>query len=278
MEPFFAVSPYNLLLFVVRLHYHVRTNHNSTEMSLLKSLFCRGSAGVIVALSAGACLASGGQTDLTLSTRFVPPPESATYFGFTLNHRLNDVFSFGVRYGSASRRTTTRNGLDFTSGGSDVEVMGFYSWPDHPNFHVGFGVASPNVPDRKKMAVGTFDVGYKRVICSNLTAFGSVKGLLASDAITMGTFGFELDQGEGKTLFGSFGLPLYGYNARSLVNGRGIRTGIATLGLRFDCLRDEKNLRLEIAVTNQLGPTTGLSMTPSLGGSFGLQILAGYKF
>ncbi|HVT13070.1 MAG TPA: hypothetical protein VHE55_12470 [Fimbriimonadaceae bacterium] len=238
-------------------------------MKHISRTLCLGMA--IVATSAWAQY----KGDLTLTGGRFARYESLDYGSAALTYRLTTNVRLALRMTSSKTAVFDGGGFSVAHGGKDREAMGYFSPSDHPDVEIGVGLAAPDTTDRNQQVQATFDLGWKRTARHIQLRFG-LRGVLTGSEIAMaslqalapvGPAGFSLDV-EG-------GVTTWGENARSSVNGKAISLPIGKLGIRFD---QNGPLHAEIALTNQLGATTGFGMTPTLGNRYGLSLSAGVRF
>jgi hypothetical protein len=238
-------------------------------------------AGGFLAMASAAGAQGLGLGTFETSSRFFSGPESGAYV--SAKGRLTLIKNLGFRYSAMSGavRTTTISGGTLRSGGSEIEggVEGVYSFvpgaeavTGKVGYYLGATVANMANFDGTALA---FDVHY---VTPGVPFKVGLKGLSGSD------MGIAMAYTEASVTYGTvsysafLGSPVRGNNTRSENTGaerRGVvwavQSGTAvSLGLY--------SVNVSAFVGNQLGLTTGGSITPALGGKVGFGFSAAVKF
>ena len=232
-----------------------------TPLACLAALLCVGAA------------SAQGKFDLTLSGGSFGHDE---YGGFSLGYQQMPSLRFVLRANSTPFHTFDGNGFSLTYGGKDLEGMAYYRAHGTAHEEIGVGVSVADTPARDRTAMGTFDLGWWTEDRQSRQLRIGFRGLVAPDSLAMFSLrGTTPIRGPDWVLVGEFGVTAWGANTLSTRDGRSINETIEKVGLQFN---PGDRLHFEADLTNQLGETTGYSMTPSLGNRFGFRLSVGVRF
>ncbi len=167
------------------------------------------------------------------------------------------------------------DGDEFTirHGGTEVEALATYAFEEE-HVELSLGVSAPHTEARKNamaswklMAFAPEDEGLK--------LYGDAYGVAGKDSISMVGGGALYRFSSGMMLDLSGAVCIMGNNTVNTSTGNNGRGGVYNVGLLFPI--GEKS-QLGVSLTNQLGWTTGMSATPSLGGRPGVGASLMVKF
>lgn len=210
-----------------------------------------------------------GEFAFRVGIRSLAGSERAGYGDFALDYGVGRGLEIALRGAAGtSRDYTLGNGGLLRNGGSDVELVARYARPvtfGGRVLRIGgqVGVAFPSTPAQSEPLL-TLGVLAETDLASGVSLFLNPKVIALRDNSVAG-FGV----GVSTRLYGGLRLvgevtPIFaGRNTRSIFDGRQRRITPFSLGLRY---RLASGLAIDAAYTNALGPTTGFSLTPGLGG------------
>lgn len=245
----------------------------------------------IAAAAAAAALASAGLSQglvggsAQADTRFFSGEESRTWISARYSQRLGDKFTLRLSGSSAAKKSTNITGGVLRTGGSDLEAGVETSYDLLPiaqglagKLHGYLGVARADMASFNGTALaysleyqfsaplGVADVraGLRGVSGDDLR-LAAVTGSLSSSA-GLGTF----------RVFAA--MPFMGDNTRDTSNGSQMRRAVWAVSYTQGFNAIVAGFEVGAFVGNQLGMTTGTSITPALGGKVGFGLTAKVKF
>jgi len=222
------------------------------------------------------CWADGDaqRYELSISGRSFPGYEVSEYYGLSLSYRGESGFGYVLRGGSAPVAHRQVGGNTVGTGGSDLEFMVYDVCDKYPAFRAGLGIAAPNTPSRNNFLEGTYDLSWT-AHPSSLSDFSlGAKGIYGGSTVDVAYAKAAIHE-SGITYFADAGVPIGGENTINPSTGNAASRWVADLGARIAL---GPAAWLQVAYSNTLGETTGLSITPTFGGSFGIAAAVGFKF
>ena len=162
-------------------------------------------------------------------------------------------------------------------GGRDLELLGTYKVSKILPLELSLGIDQPWTPARTDTALSyralaTLPTGKQAKWW--LTAYG----IAGADSIAMVGTGASLAVGHGLELMASGALPVQGNNSVSPSSGNRDRLGVYSVGLGVPSSFCRYQSLVEIAITNQVGWTTGMAATPTIGGFPGVRVSFEVRF
>ncbi len=197
------------------------------------------------------------------------------YGSASLSYRLNPHFRLVSRLTSSKFRMFDGGGFVIIDGGREFEEMGYFNFGDAPGVEVGIGASCPDTNDRGKQSILTYDIGWTRPSGRNKFRFG-LRGLATGS--NMGMLSVQATHplnNSWLSLDAFFGAMVWGENTRSTLSGKVQDIPIGRLGVLAE---PAGPFHAELAITNQLGMSTGFSMTPILGNRYGISLMVGVRF
>jgi hypothetical protein len=225
---------------------------------------------ILVAALVGLSAFSFGQSadigSVRVGLRSFGGNEGLEYLNLAAQGDLGAGFKAEVAGTFSQTSTFYGNGFKINHGGNDFEIRGIYA-PRQMPFELSLGLGLANTPERSEGVLtfrGAYDllpVGPNRLA---VEAYGVatpnplvVAGL--TDSFTSGALSYDV----------SAGLPVRGTNSVSTNTGDRNRVALYSVGAAYSLGRSST---LRLAITDQLGWTTGMMATPALGGQPGLEI------
>jgi len=203
--------------------------------------------------------------------------ESNDNFGFSFRSTVSPSLTWIVRGTESKVQTYTGSAFSIRHGGSEHEVMAVSRFAAWPKLEAGLGVSLPNTPERFNQAVLTYDLGWTESVLATTDVRLGLRGVLAPSPISVASLGATFRPGHSTlSLFGEIGFVVSGDNTRDLQSGESKRCAVGRFGV--ECAPGKGDLRYGVAVTNQTGVSTGMSLTPALGNRYGVVFSVGYRF
>lgn len=198
-------------------------------------------------LAAGVCQAQTGALKLTVELRTLSTSSSNPTYGSLQVENPR----FVARLTGSEKRTYSGNGFQLRHGGSDLEAA--YRIPRLEGIWE-VGIARPDTAERRNDIQGTLrlNAAISGWQVTPKAVFGE-GGMLAG--ITVGR---ELPLGENQVFLEATPIVV-GNNTRSITNGQARRTVLWSAGIRHKSVT--------LGVSNAVGLTTGMSLTPQLRGA-----------
>jgi hypothetical protein len=202
--------------------------------------------------------------ELTVGLTSLGKDEKNTYGNLRVTLFSSETSAWDVTATLSQKKTFVGSGFTIRYGGNDYEIRSMHKIAENTYFAVGFAVA--NTPAGKDRVAITFS-GSSR-------AFGTDKANLALvvkcaarfDSTQIGT-GARLNLSMDKLDFFAEGLWINGsQNTYNTVTGKAEIRPVYRVGIRPKL---SSAYRLELGLTNALGRTTGMSLTPGLGKGLG---------
>jgi len=191
--------------------------------------------------------------------------ERLTYVGLSAAESFQNQFRLQVAGVFSSTSTFTNSAGSIGHGGTDVEFLGTYMPPKIP-LDLSLGIGLPHTTDRGIVPALTYRASYRFVEgpqgSISIDSYGVAEPAPIVIVGLTGIYRFGH-----ASLSASAGLPTAGQNSVNVSNDQRNRVGLYNVGLGWTCA----NNTLTLAITNQLGWTTGMMATPALGGYPGIE-------
>jgi hypothetical protein len=219
------------------------------------------------AIVGGLCMKAGAQSSPSFGVdlRSFGNDERLTYLGVFASESFQNQFKLQVA-GNFSNTSIFKNSAGIIRhGGTDVEFLGTYTPPKCP-VDLSLGLGLPNTADRGIVPALTYRAAYKFLNCDkcslSLDSYGVAE---SSPLLIVGLTGtYRMDKTRFKV---SVGAPFDGNNSVSINYNSRNRVGLFSVGADWTYTNNVFGL----AITNQLGWTTGMMATPALGGYPGIE-------
>ncbi|HLK13307.1 MAG TPA: hypothetical protein VKT78_00755 [Fimbriimonadaceae bacterium] len=217
--------------------------------------------------------------DVSVSGVNFASDESNSYLSYALRYAVTPTLDAAFRGTDGKRQTLARVAFSINHGGDDRELFFAYRPTAWPKFDIGVGAAVPNTPERNNPLVGTFDAGWTESCRTDNSVRFGVKGIAARNPIaaltSRGTFALPNSSID---LIGDIAVPFTGNNTRSTSDGTAQRAILVGVGLQIGARNRDAGWHASVRLTNELGETTGMSLTPSLGSRYGFVVSVGVRF
>jgi hypothetical protein len=203
--------------------------------------------------------------------RFFGSKQDGVFADLRLDYGLVTGLAAALR-GTAGPRRVYGGGL-FTirHGGCDAELLLRYMPPGTQRCAVEIGVSLADTPAQKDL-FPTVQLLHARDLGSGLTLNLAPRAVFIEDNTLVGIGGgLALRLTDTGELVADATAIVHGDNTYSTSTGARARRAVWGVALRMMPSGGDRHRTIEIGVTNALGGTTGMSLTPGLGGS-----LAGY--
>lgn len=218
-----------------------------------------------------------GEYRIALRANFMVGHEDAFYGDVELLTGLSQGLAILARTSVADYHDFRRTGFVIEHGGSDIELMARYQVPMVQGLTVDAGVAFPHTPAQDEAfftAAAVYQVPSKVG-----DVYLGAKGVFREDSeIYALTAGAAIPAGKHLEVVGDVTVPIRGRNTLSTTTARGAEGALVGLGVRYAPNYRGLPLVYEFGLTNAVGRTTGFSLTPSLGESYGFYFGVGVKF
>ena len=217
--------------------------------------------------------------DLSVSGGTFASDESNSYLNYSLRYSLLSNLDVCFRGTDGKRQTLAGSNFTLAHGGDDRELM-FTCRPSRwPKLDAGVGAAVPNTPERRNPLVGTYDAGWTETGSTENSIRIGVRGIASSSPIVAltakGTFALPKCPID---FIGEIGVPFVGNNTRSTADGSAQRTVLGSVGFQVWQRNRDAGFHASLRLTNEVGETTGMSLTPSLGSRYGFVLSVGVRF
>lgn len=201
--------------------------------------------------------------------------EDVSYFSMMAQMGLGDGWGVMVRATTGSKKSFTLSDGDIRHGGTDIEVVGKYTFPQALDSSgsitsaVLVGVAFPQTPAQSGDAIPTLGLSGSAVVSDRVTLFLNPRAVFIKDNILYGLgIGAEVRLTNGLALIGDV-TPIRGDNTRRTDDGSTESKAVYGVALRVTPRPrpDGSGFSLDIGYANGTGVTTGFAMTPGLNNS-----------
>ncbi len=210
-----------------------------------------------------------GKTTFRTDIRWFGSRESAPYGSMELGYGLYERVALLVRVGGSDWYTDRYPGGVIRRGGYDYELAAMCSPKSWGDIGIMLGVSHANTAAQND-TFPTMQLLAHKVVNDRLTLHGFVRTVLIhkNDLAGVGV-GASYVVNDRLILVGDFVGLFNGKNTYSVATGRMARNHLWSLGGRWSTQVMDRNVEFEVGVTNVIARTTGLSLTPALGGSIG---------
>lgn len=203
-------------------------------------------------------------------------PVNVNTSSFRYKHKVNDRWSVSLNATLARKATWNNGGVLVNVGGNDAEVLATYELAEDSKLdpEASVGVSKPDTFDRREyQATARFSV--RLFENEDAKVHAGVRGLVTGKVLLMPYADVTYGKRSSARFEGWIGAPVVGDNTIDTETGFGARGVVYLAGVSFP-LDEKGDARLGLYVTNQLGMTTGMSITPSAGkrAGFGLAFSA----
>jgi hypothetical protein len=203
-------------------------------------------------------------------------PVNVNYSSFRFKHKVNDRWSVSLNATLARKSTYTNGGTVINMGGNDAEVLATYELAEGSALdpELSVGVSKPDTFERRDYQA-TVRFSVRLFQSEDVKVHAGVRGVVTGKAIVMPYADVTYGKKSSVRFEGWLGAPVIGDNTVDADTGWGARGVVYLAGVSFP-IDQEGNSRLGLYVTNQLGTTTGMSVSPSIGkrAGFGLAFSA----
>lgn len=208
-----------------------------------------------------------GGVRFTGELRVFGASEDMLYGNLQLGYGASPSLEIVLRATLAERKTFNGDGFGIRHGGTDVELLGRLRSPRYPDWALEIGFSSAGTAAQDDLFL-TAQALYQRGIGPRTTFFLAPKAVFIDSNALIGIGGgVAVRLAEGLEAVGDITGLVSGDNTYSVHSGGRTRGEVWGAALRYAPPRGNRDLVLELGVTNGLGVTTGMSMTPGLGGS-----------
>lgn len=224
-----------------------------------------------------------GQVTVLVDARYLGGGEDGGAFSGEVAYGINDSLTALLRATLSEKRNFAGGGgLLLNHGGNDFELAVKWSpegWLDRDGQFAGLlGVSVPDTAAQDDPVL-TAQVLYARRLTDGLDVQASLRGVFIEQPLLAFGLGVTYDVFDGGTLLGEYTLAFHGTNTRSTNTGAAIRDDVWGVGFRW-APQPRSPMRWHVAagLSNAVGLTTGLAMTPALGNSVGAYAQFGMSF
>lgn len=204
---------------------------------------------------------------LDVRSTFHRDDEDRTYVSFDGRMGVRQGWEVGLR-GTFAKVGNAKTPTAIRSGGSDWEFVVRHALQNFDRLSLMAGVSFPNTPAQSN-AFFTYGASYQLETGEGQPQiFVGGRGVMRKDSSLLGLSGSAvMPLQSGLELFGDFTVMVVGNNTFSSTGARE-RRALYGLGLRYTPVSNSEGKfdgSFYLMFTNQLGTTTGTSLTPALG-------------
>lgn len=219
-----------------------------------------------------------GDGSVLLDVRSFGSVESNTSGTLQLGYGVRDNLEVVLRGVLAAKKDFTGAGFTIRHGGTDIELMAKMRPPKSPNWAGTLGLSYPQTTAPSQTFVTT-QLLYERPVGRIVTIQFAPKGVFGGSRSLVGIGGgARVRLGGSLELVGDITGIVSGNNTNSVLTGATTRSEVWALGLRYRPAKAKREFCVDLAVTNGLGGTTAMSMTPGLSGSAAVMLGVIYGF
>lgn len=210
----------------------------------------------------GAEFPEAGQLRIAVDVRVLNGYESGHgYFSTRIERGIGENRSLVIRTTGSDRKTIAGAGFALHHGGADYEAALRFRPNAGAPWIASAGIARPDTAARRNSLQATGQLLYRKGALSL-----NPRGVVGSGGALAGLgVGYERASGAKQTLFVEATPILAGKNDRALSTGLARRTTLWGVGVRFE--KPGAKHSVTLGITNALGATTGMSLTPQLKGA-----------
>lgn len=232
-------------------------------------------------LAAASAAAAGAQTklDVSLSGGSFARDESNSYLSYSVRYTASPTLDLAFRGTDGKRQTFEGGSFEIVHGGDERELIATLHPLRFPKLDAGVGISVAGTPERQNEVVATYDIGWTETDANKDTLRVGLKGFAADSPITAFTARgiVPLERGP-YDLVAELGVPFVGDNTRSTSDGSASREILGSFGIQFGQRDRAVGTHVSLMFTNQLGSTTGMSLTPALGNRYAFVLSVGTRF
>lgn len=193
--------------------------------------------------------------------------EDNAYGTIEARYGLQERIEVLLRFVGGEQKAFFGPGFRMNYGGRDFEAAVKYQLEELPNAAVMVGFSAPRTPAQKEI-VATAQFLYHRELGSQTTIYFTPKAVFLEDNPLVGIGGgASVRISDDLEVVGDITGIVAGNNTRSILTGAKQRREIWGVVLRYTPFREQDHFSVSLGATNGMGPTTGTSLTPGLGGS-----------
>ena len=233
--------------------------------------------GPVLNLDAPGCPAPG-QTAWSAGVRIFGSKQDAKFGDLRLDIGIREGIALTLRGTVGERRTFTAPSFVIHHGGNDAELLLRYMPPQTPRCALEIGVSYADTPAQKD-TFPTVQLLHQRPLGSALTLLLAPRAVFIEDNTLVGIGGglaWKLtDTGE---LVADVTAIVHGDNTYNTHTGERVRRAVWGVALRMRPENGDRKMTIDLGVTNALGGTTGMSLTPGLGGSLAGFVAFGCRY
>jgi len=212
-----------------------------------------------------------GKTAVAAAVRIFGSKQDGVFADLRLDYGIRDGLAATLRGVSGPRKAYSGSSFTISHGGNDAELLLRYMPPQTPRCAIEVGVSYADTPAQKDV-FPTVQLLHRHELGSVLTLVLAPRAVFIDDNTLIGIGGglaWKLtDTGE---IVADVTAIVRGDNTYNTHTGERARRAVWGVGLRMTPEGGDRETVIVIGVSNALGGTTGMSLTPGLGGS-----LAGY--
>jgi hypothetical protein len=211
--------------------------------------------------------------------------EGGTYVSLSVQTGIREGWEGIFRATASQERNFVLSNADIRHGGSDVELVAKYGFPntlDGPTRLRGallLGVAFPQT-DAQSGIVPTVGLALSAAVSPQVSLYLNPRAALLKDNMLYGVgFGVEGRLSSTLTVVGDVTPLVRGDNTRSTTDGSREKSTVYGVALRMTPRPrpDGSGMSFDIGYANGTGITTGFALTPGLGGSGSFYASFGFR-
>lgn len=233
--------------------------------------------GPVLNLDAPGC-PDPGKIVWTAGVRLFGSKEDAMFGDLRLDYGLREGLAITLRGTAGERRTYLGPSFTIHHGGNDAELLLRYMPPQTPRCALEVGVSLADTPAQKD-TFPTVQLLHQRPLSSKVTLLLAPRAVFIEDNTLVGIGGglaWKItDTGE---LVADVTGIVHGDNTYNTHTGERVRRAVWGVAIRMRPENGDRQTIIEMGITNALGGTTGMSLTPGLGGSLAGFVAFGCRY
>ena len=206
-------------------------------------------------------------------------PANVSYGSLHFRHNVNAKWSVSLNATLSRKSDFLTNGFLIHHGGNDTEILATYEDMDNPNGlepEYSVGIAKSDTAAR-----GTYNLTARASFnlwkTGNFSTRFGANAVLSGGAVMMPFVEGKYQDGHSAEFSAWLGYCAVGENTIESEFGRNARSWVYLAGVSIPISQD-RNTMLSFYVGNQLGMTTGMSISPSLSNKAGFGLAISAKF
>ncbi|NLI01074.1 MAG: hypothetical protein GX446_16450 [Chthonomonadales bacterium] len=233
--------------------------------------------GPVLNLDAPGC-PDPGKTVWSGGVRIFGSKQDAKFGDLRLDYGVREGLALTLRGTAGERRTFVAPSFAIHHGGNDAELLLRYMPPQTPRCALEIGVSYADTPAQKD-TFPTVQLLHQRPLSSTITLLLAPRAVFIEDNTLVGIGGglaWKIND-TGELVADVTGI-VHGDNTYNTHTGERVRRAVWGVALRMRPENGDRQTTIDLGITNALGGTTGMSLTPGLGGSLAGFVAFGCRY